>query len=209
MKSLNEVLKENRKKSVELMLSNKISHISITDNSEYGRLTDAPCVILDNHNGEYYETEVTDIKLSEGDIYIKVVNTTDLSSSVSMDKEGYINIINCLSYSDNEVYSAIEFYCVSLLYFNDNIRQLGKDIEQRCIEHLNDKDEKSFTFKDCDVYYISLGTREIGIKRVYLKEGRVVLETSSNAETFLFNGMYLEERYNLYKQFVECLGNEC
>ena len=209
MKSLNEVLKDNRNKSVELMLSNNISHISITDNSEYGRLTDAPCVILDNHNGEYYETEVTDIKLSEGDIYIKVVNTTDLSSSVSMDKEGYINSINCLSYSNNEVYCAIEFYCVNLLYFNDKIRQFGKEIEQKIIELLNDEDEKSFTFKDCDMYYISLGTREIGVKRVYLKEGRVVLETSSDSETFLFNGMYLEEKCNLYKQFVECLENEC
>lgn len=126
-----------------------------------------------------------------------------------MDKEGYINSINCLSYSNNEVYCAIEFYCVNLLYFNDKIRQFGKEIEQKIIELLNDEDEKSFTFKDCDMYYISLGTREIGIKRVYLKEGRVVLETSSDSETFLFNGMYLEEKCNLYKQFVECLENEC
>ena len=209
MKSLHEVLKENRKMSVELMLSNNISHISITDNSEYGRLTDAPCVLLDNHNGEYYETEVTDIKLSEGNIYIKVVNTTDLSSSVSMDKEGYINTINCLSYSDNEVYRAIDFYCVNLLYFNDKIRQLGKEIEQKFIELLNDEDEKAFTFKDKDMFCTCIGLQELRIKHIYMKNNRVMLKTSENPQTFLLNGLVLEEKYNLYKQFVECLENEC
>lgn len=124
MKSLNEVLKDNRNKSVELMLSNNISHISITDNSEYGRLTDAPCVILDNHNGEYYETEVTDIKLSEGDIYIKVVNTSkyDLDCAYSKeeihdkDTEGYEEISYLLEgllkniCSKNPTYDIYDFY---------------------------------------------------------------------------------------------------
>ena len=205
MKSLNELLKDNRKKAVEMMLDNDITHISIADNAQYGSDTDVPCVLLYNHNGEYYETEVTDIKLSEGNIYIKVVNTTHLSSSVSMDKEGYINTINCLSYIDNEVYRAIEYYCNNLLYFNDAINKLGKKLEEKFIEVLSDEEDKSFTFKDTDMYYVSLGTREIGFKRVYLKEGRVVLETSSDSETFLLNGLCLEERYGLLQQLIECI----
>ena len=209
MKLLNEVLEDNRKKSVEMMLDNNFTHISIVDNAQYGSDTDVPCVLLDNHNGEYYETEVTDIKLSEGNIYIKVVNTTHLSSSVSIDKEGYINTINCLSYSDNEVYRAIEYYCNNLLYINDLFNKLDKKIEEKFIEVLSDKKENSFTFKDCDMYYVSLGTRQIGFKRVYLKEGRVVLKTHSDSETFLLNGMCLEERYEILKHLIECMESIC
>ena len=84
MESLNSVLERNRETAIKLMLDNEITHISITDNANYGRDTDTPCVLLANKQGEVYDTEVTDIKLVRGDlltkddIYIKVVNTTAL-----------------------------------------------------------------------------------------------------------------------------------
>ena len=59
----------NRKKVTDLMLANDISHISITDNEEYGMDTVIPVVLLVNKNGKVYETGVTDIKLVRG-IYI-------------------------------------------------------------------------------------------------------------------------------------------
>lgn len=208
MKSLHEVLKDNRNKSVELMLSNNISHISITDNSEYGRLTDAPCVILDNHNGEYYETEVTDIKLSEGDIYIKVVNTTDLSSSVSMDKEGYINIINCLSYSNNEVYRAIEYYFDNYLYFDDKIYNLNKEFEQKFTDLLSDEDERCFTFKVCDMFHDYKGGIETNIKDIYMEGCGVMVRTDEGIQFHLF-ALDLETKSKLLKHFVGCLKDKC
>lgn len=206
MESLHEVLERNREQAVKLMLDNNITHISITDNEEYGRDTDVPCVLLDNHNGEYYETEVTDIKLCNSDIYIKVVITADLSSSVFVDKEGYINVIECLSYSNNEVYNAIEFYCVNNIYLSEAIYKLGKDIEEKFIKLLSDEDERSFTFKDCDMFHTCIGTNEVSIKSIYMNSNNlVILEASETHQTFLLNGIYLDEKYNLLKHFEDCL----
>lgn len=212
MESLHEVLKRNREQAVKLMLDNNITHISITDNEEYGIDADVPCVLLDNHNGEYYETEVTDIKLCKSDIYIKVAITADLSSSVFVDKEGYINDIECLSYSNNEVYNAIEYYCVNNLYFGDKIFKLGKEIKEKFIKLLSDEDERSFTFKDCDMFHTCIGTNEVSIKSIYMNSNNlVILDTNatsmSNAmpQTFLLDGIYLDERYNLLKHFEDCL----
>ena len=50
MESLNEVLERNRKKVTDLMLANDISHISITDNEEYGMDTVIPVVLIVNKN---------------------------------------------------------------------------------------------------------------------------------------------------------------
>lgn len=207
MESLHEVLERNREQAVKLMLDNNINHISIKDHEEYGRYTDVPCVLLDNHNVEHYETEVTDIKLCKGDIYIKVVNTIDLSSSVFVDKEGYINIIECLSYSDNEVYNAIEFYCVNNLYLGDAIYKLGKDIEEKFIKLLSDEDERSFTFKEYDMFNTCIGIDEVTIKSISVENESVMLKV--NTQTFPLCALTLEESYNLLKHLIDCLKDKC
>lgn len=207
MESLHEVLERNREQAVKLMLDNNSTHISITDHEEYGRDTDVPCVLLDNHNGEHYETEVTDIKLCKSDIYIKVAITADLSSSVFVDKEGYINAIECLSYSNNEVYNAIEFYCVNSLYLGDAIYKLGKDIEDKFIKLLSDEDERSFTFKEYDMFNTCIGIDEVTIKSISVENESVMLKV--NTQTFPLCALTLEESYNLLKHLIDCLKDKC
>lgn len=207
MESLHEVLERNREQAVKLMLDNNSTHISITDHEEYGRDTDVPCVLLDNHNGEHYETEVTDIKLCKSDIYIKVAITADLSSSVFVDKEGYINAIECLSYSNNEVYNAIEFYCVNSLYLGDAIYKLGKDIEEKFIKLLSDEDERSFTFKEYDMFNTCIGIDEVTIKSISVENESVMLKV--NTQTFPLCALTLEESYNLLKHLIDCLKDKC
>ena len=207
MESLHEVLKRNREQAVKLMLDNNSTHISITDHEEYGRDTDVPCVLLDNHNGEHYETEVTDIKLCKSDIYIKVAITADLSSSVFVDKEGYINAIECLSYSNNELYNAIEFYCVNNLYLGDAIYKLCKDIEEKFIKLLSDEDERSFTFKEYDMFNTCIGIDEVTIKSISVENESVMLKV--NTQTFPLCALTLEESYNLLKHLIDCLKDKC
>lgn len=207
MESLHEVLERNREQAVKLMLDNNSTHIPITDHEEYGRDTDVPCVLLDNHNGEHYETEVTDIKLCKSDIYIKVAITADLSSSVFVDKEGYINAIECLSYSNNEVYNAIEFYCVNSLYLGDAIYKLGKDIEEKFIKLLSDEDERSFTFKEYDMFNTCIGIDEVTIKSISVENESVMLKV--NTQTFPLCALTLEESYNLLKHLIDCLKDKC
>jgi hypothetical protein len=104
MKSLIEDLKNNREQAVKLMKDNNISHINFRDYKAYG----IPNVLLINKNGEPYETAVTNVKLREDRICIKVVNITELWSNVYVDKEGYIDYSACAYYTVNNVYLAIK-----------------------------------------------------------------------------------------------------
>lgn len=123
-----------------------------------------------------------------------------------MVKEGYINVIECLSYSDNEVYNAIEFYCVNNLYLGDKIFKLGKEIENKFIKLLSDEDERTFTFEDKDMFHTCIGANEVSIKSIYVNSNNlVILEASETHQTFLLDGIYLDERYNLLKHFEYCL----
>ena len=215
MESLNYVLDRNRKSAIKLMLDNEITHISITDNANYGRDTDTPCVLLANKQGEVYGTEVTDIKLVLGntltkdDIYIKVVNTTDLSSHVNVDKEGYISCTDCYYHTDNAVYLAIEYYCRNFLYFDDKIYKLSKDMEKKFIGLLSDEDERTFTFEYCDMFNTCIGTSEVSIKTIYTEDNSVMLKTSENPQTLLLDELILEERYNLLQHLKDCLEDKC
>lgn len=209
MKSLGKDLEENRDSAVKLMLDNNITHISIAENALYGVETDVPCVVLVNKQEEIYDTEVTDIKLINGEICFKANNTALLPSDTFVNEEGYINYHQCAYHSANNLYQAVEFFCDNLLYVTDVFRKLGKEIEQKFIEVLSDYEDKSFTFKVCDKFYMYHGTREVSFKRVYVREGRVMLETSSNSETFLLNGIYLEERYQLFKHLIESITSIC
>lgn len=101
MKSLSEILENNREVAKELMCKNHKLHISF---KKYQNIDiEIPFVLLSNKNGEPYETEVTDIALIGEKLCIKVVNTKDLSSDVKMDDEGYIDCIFCIYYSDDKV----------------------------------------------------------------------------------------------------------
>lgn len=213
MDSLNEVLERNRESAIKLMLDNEITHISITDNANYGRDTDTPCVLLTNKQGEVYETDVTDIKLVRGDlltkddIYIKVVNTTDLSSHVFVDKEGYISRNDCYYHTDNAVYLAIEYYCQNFLYFDDKIYKLCKDLEKKFIELLSDEDEKTFTFKGYDMFNTCIGTDEVSIESISVENESVMLK--ANTQTFPLGALTLEETYNLLRHLIDCLEDKC
>ena len=187
------------------MLDNNITHISITDNEEYGRDTDVPCVLLDNHNGEYYETEVTDIKLCNSDIYIKVVNTTDLSSNVSVDNEGYISINECCYHTANEVYYAIEYYFVNGLYFDNKFDKLNKEIEEKIIKLLSDEDERIFTFGDNDIFHTCIGTKDVSFNTIYMKGNIAMLEDSENHMVFNLSGISLEDKCDLLKHLMVCI----
>lgn len=106
MKSLSEILENNREVAKELMCKNHKLHISF---KKYQNIDiEILFVLLSNKNGEPYETEVTDIALIGEKLCIKVVNTKDLSSDVKMDDEGYIDYSACAYYTVNNVYLAIE-----------------------------------------------------------------------------------------------------
>jgi hypothetical protein len=213
MESLNSVLERNRETAIKLMLDNEITHISITDNANYGRDTDTPCVLLANKQGEVYDTEVTDIKLVRGDlltkddIYIKVVNTTDLSSHVFVDKEGYISRNDCYYHTDNAVYLAIEYYCQNFLYFDDKIYKLRKDIEKKFIELLSDEDERTFIFEDCDMFHTCIATNEESFKSISVEDKRVMLK--ANTQTFPLGALSIEGTYNLLQHLIDCLEDKC
>lgn len=214
MESLNEVLERNRQKATDLMLANDISHISITDNEEYGMDADVPVVLLANKNGEVYETDVTDIKLVRGniftkdDIYIKVVNTTDLSSNVSVDNEGYISINECYYHTANEVYYAIEFYFENGLYFDNKIDKLNKEIDEKIIKLLSDEDERTFTFGDSYIFHTCIGTKDVSFNTIYMKGNIAMLEDSENHMVFNLSGISLEDKYDLLKHLIVCI-NKC
>lgn len=104
MKSLIEDLNNNREQAIKLMKDNNISHINFRNYKAYG----LPNVLLINNNGELYETEVTNVKLCEERICIKVVNMTEWRSNVYVDKEGYFDYLACTYYTANNVYLAIE-----------------------------------------------------------------------------------------------------
>lgn len=106
MKSLSEILENNREVAKELMCKNHKLHISF---KKYQNIDiEIPFVLLSNKNGEPYETEVTNVNLCEDRICIKVVNMTDLYLNVYVDKEGYIDYSTCAYYTVNNVYLAIE-----------------------------------------------------------------------------------------------------
>lgn len=190
------------------MLDNDISHISITDNEDYGMDTVIPVVLLANKNGKVYETGVTDIKLVRGniftkdDIYIKVVNTTDLSSNVSVDNEGYIIINECCYHTANEVYYAIEYYFENGLYLVEKINKLNKEIEEKFIKLLSDEDERTFTFRDSNMYYTCIATKEEIFKSISVENERVMLE--ANTQTFPLGALSIEQKYDLLKHLIVC-----
>lgn len=211
MESLNVILERNRKKATDLMLANDISHISITDNEEYGMDTVIPVVLLVNKNGKVYETGVTDIKLVRGniftkdDIYIKVVNTTDLSSNVSVDNEGYISINECCYHTANEVYYAIEYYFVNGLYFDNKFDKLNKEIEEKIIKLISDEDERIFTFGDNDIFHTCIGTKDVSFNTIYMKGNIAMLEDSENHMVFNLSGISLEDKCDLLKHLMVCI----
>lgn len=212
MESLNEILERNRKKATNLMLANDISHILITDNEKYGMNAYIPFVLLANKKGEVYETYVTDIKLVRGniftkdDIYIKVANTTDLSSNVSVDNEGYISNNECYYHTANGVYCAIEYYFENGLYFVEKINKLGKEIDEKIIKFLSDEDERIFTFGDNDMYYTCIATKEEIFKSMGVENERVMLKTDT--QTFPLGALSIEQRYDLLKHLIVCI-NKC
>lgn len=217
MKSLTEDLRSNREQATKLMKDNNISHICFRDIKAYGTDLDTPFVLLINKNGEPYETEVTDVKLCEEEIYIKVVNMTDLCSNAYVDKEGYIDYFICEYYTANNVYIAIEDYFENELYFGDKIAKLDKEIEGKFFKLLSDEDERTFTFEDCDMFRVDIGTNGIDVKNLYIEDNRVVLETNTklkpnpNAtlQTFPLSGICLEEKFNLLKHLKNCLKDKC
>lgn len=213
MKSLTEVLRSNREQVTKLMKDNNISRICFTD---YDGDIDVPNVLLINKNYEPYETSVTDVKLCEEEIYIKVVNMTDLCSNAYVDTEGYVNYFACAYYTANNVYLAIEDYFESEVYLEEKLKELDKEIEGKFFKLLSDEDERTFTFEDCDMFRVDIGTNGIDVKNLYIEDNRVVLETNTklkpnpNAtlQTFLLNGICLEEKFNLLKHLKNCLKNK-
>lgn len=208
MESLETILERNRKQARKLMMDNNITHISITDNDAFGKDTDVPFVLLPTKNGEQYETEVSAIKLINDDIFVQVVNTTDLSSNVYVDNEGYIQSHNSLYYTDNEVYRAIEYYFDNYLQFEDKIYTLGKELEQKFVELLSNEDERSFTFEDCNMFHECKAGVETKIKDIYMEGCSVMVRTDEGIVFYLF-ALSLENKCNLLKHFVGCLKDKC
>ena len=213
MKSLTEDLRSNREQATKLMKDNNISHICFRDYKDYC----LPTVLLVNKNDKSYETEVTDVKLCEEEIYIKVVNMTDLCSNAYVDKEGYVNYFACTYYTANNVYLAIEDYFESEVYLEEKLKELGKEINQKFINLITDEDEKTFIFEDEDMFITHIGTMCVYFKSIYMKKNLVILETNAKSipntnampQTFLLNGLCLDEKINLLKHLKNCLKNKC
>lgn len=208
MESLDTILERNRKKARNLMLDNNITNISIVDTAEFGRDTPLPYVILRKKDGEFYETLIEEIKLSNDEIYITVFNDKGLSSDMFVNEEGYIRDVNCLSYSANEIYRVIEYYIVNGLYFNYKICELKKEFEQKFIELLTKDDKKRITFKNCDMFHTCVRGKETSIKNIFLDGYLVVLKTNEGGDLSLFE-LGLENIYNLYRHFIACLKDKC
>lgn len=208
MESLDTILERNRKKARNLMLDNNVTHISITDNEAFGIDTDAPFVVLPKKDRETYQTQVSEIKLDNGEIFIKVFNADELSSDMFVNKEEYIRDVNCLSYSANEIYRAIEYYFDNYLYFDDKIYNLNKEFEQKFTDLLSDEDERSFTFKVCDMFHDYKGGVETIIKDIYMEGCGVMVRTDEGIQFHLF-ALDLETKSKLLKHFVACLKDKC
>lgn len=210
MKSLTEDLRSNREQVTKLMKDNNISRICFTD---YDGDIDIPNVLLINKNDEPYETSVTDVKLCNDDLYFKVINMKDLRSNSYVDKEGYINYFACAYYTANNVYLAIEDYFVYELDLKDKLNELEKEIKQKFINLLTNEDEKTFTFEDNDMFYVKIGTKAVNFKSIYIKDNRVTLETyaapNTMPQTFLLNGLCLDDKYYLLKHLKSCLRDKC
>lgn len=207
MKSLDVIVESNRKKAINLMLDNNVSHISINDNEEFGRDADVPRVLLVK-GGETYEADVTDVRLISGNIFIEVADTTDYSSNVPKKNDWYITSRNCLSYSENEVYKAIEYYFDNGLNLNDKIFKLAQEIEQYFRNVLLNEDKIIFTFKDCDIFHTYIGGIERNIKSIYMVDNCVMLQTIVGIRFFLCE-LGIETECKLLKHFKGCIKDKC
>lgn len=208
MKSLDTILERNRKKARNLMMDNNISNISIVDKAEFGRDTALPYVVLRKKDGESYETLIEEIKLSNGEIYIKVFNDKNLSSDMFVNEDGDISDVKCLSYSANEIYRTIEYYIVHCLHFDDKIHELNKEFEQKFINLLTEVDEKTFTFKKCDMFHTCAIGKETSIKDIFMNGSIVVLKTNEGRDLYLCE-LGLENICKLLKHFIDCLKDKC
>lgn len=208
MKSLDDVTEDNRKQARNLMLDNNINHISIKDNKMFGLYSVVPMVYLMNKDIEPYKTDVTDIKLCAGDIYIKVDNTEKLISNSFVDGEGYLNISHCISYTENEVYKAIEDYCEKEFYLGDKINTLEQEIEQKFIRLLLDEDKRTFNFKKYYVFGTYIEGVRISIRSIYFKDNCVMLETSEGVK-FSLCDIDLNNSYNLLTYFKKLRRDKC
>ena len=208
MDSLDTILERNRKKARNLMLDNNVTHISITDNEVFGQDTDVPFVILRKKDRETYDTQVAEIKLDNCEIFIKVFNAHELPSDMFVNEEEYIRDVDCLSYSANEIYCAIEYYFDNYLYLDDKIYNLNKEFEQKFADLLSDENENSFTFKECDMFCENQGGIETNIKDIYMEGRCVMLKTDEGIIFYLFS-LDLETKCKLLKHFVDCLKDKC
>lgn len=202
MKSLNEVLEGNRKQAVKMMLDNNVNHISFTD---YEGDISVPNILLINKNGEPYETDVTDVKIVNNELFIKVINTSDLSSSEFIDEEGYISHHGCAYYTANDVYYGIEDYFENELYLENNLKKISKEIKQKFINLLTNEDEKSFTFSKYDCFNIFASIKKTSIKSIYIEGSTVYVETKEDTAKVPLCVIGLEKRLQLLRHLKDCL----
>lgn len=197
MKSLSEILENNREVAKELMCKNHKLHISF---KKYQNIDiEIPFVLLSNKNGEPYETEVTDIALIGEKLCIKVVNTKDLSSDVKMDDEGYIDCIFCIYYSDDEVYRAIECYFKNDIALLETITNLREELTNKFREVLEDEDERCFLLSSDNSFKCSVYAWEYNIIAVFIENDKVLLKTSNSMLPIPINDLSIDDMFSLLK----------
>jgi hypothetical protein len=197
MKSLSEILENNREVAKELMCKNHKLHISF---KKYQNIDiEIPFVLLSNKNGEPYETEVTDIALIGEKLCIKVVNTKDLSSDVKMDDEGYIDCIFCIYYSDDEVYRAIECYFKNDIALLETITNLREELTNKFREVLEDEDERCFLLSSNNAFKCSGYAWEDNITAVFIENDNVLLKRTNSMLPIHINELSIDDMFILLK----------
>lgn len=182
MKSLSEILENNREVAKELMCKNHKLHISF---KKYQNIDiEIPFVLLSNKNGEPYETEVTDIALIGEKLCIKVVNTKDLSSDVKMDDEGY---------------RAIECYFKNDIALLETITNLREELTNKFREVLEDEDERCFLLSSDNAFKCSVYAWEYNITAVFIENDKVLLKTSNSMLPIPINDLSIDDMFSLLK----------